>query len=100
MFSGLQRPCLRPTAPVSSAPLDPKVLALTQQLDSMDRDLASTEDSMLSRLRSPLSRTDPESDLADRLMEQQVDVFQILQCPCPTCPCAPEGLNTTFGRST
>lgn len=61
-----------PTAPVSSVSLDPKAVALTQQLDSLERDLASTEESMLSRLRSPLSRTDPASDLTDRLREQEV----------------------------
>lgn len=61
-----------PTAPASSASLNPKAVALTQQLDSLERDLASTEESMLSRLRSPLSRTDPASDLAGRLREQEV----------------------------
>lgn len=61
-----------PPAPVSAASLDPKALALTQQLDSLERDLARTEEAMLSRLRSPLSRTDPASDLAGRLREQEV----------------------------
>lgn len=71
-----------PTAPASSVSLDPKAVALTQQLDSLERDLASTEESMLSRLRSPLSRTDPASDLTDRLREQEVAasiLAQILQ---------------------
>lgn len=62
---------LPPTAP-PSASLSPKAAALTQQLDSLDRDLASTEEGMLSRLRSPLSRTDPAADLAARLREQEV----------------------------
>lgn len=61
-----------PTAPLSSAPLDPKVAALTQQLDSLDQDLARAEESMQKRLRSPLSRTDPVSDLLKRLKEQEV----------------------------
>ncbi|CAG10776.1 unnamed protein product, partial [Tetraodon nigroviridis] len=60
-----------PTAPLSSAPLDPKVAALTQQLDSLDQDLARAEESMQKRLRSPLSRTDPVSDLLKRLKEQE-----------------------------
>uniref|UniRef100_A0A3B4V7J6 Envoplakin a n=1 Tax=Seriola dumerili TaxID=41447 RepID=A0A3B4V7J6_SERDU len=60
------------SAPVSSAPLDPKVKALGQQLDKLDSDLASAEESMLSRLRAPLSRTDPAGDLAKRLRDQEV----------------------------
>ncbi|XP_029293558.1 envoplakin a [Cottoperca gobio] len=59
------------SAPVSSAPLDPKVAALAQQLDQLDSDLASSEESMLSRLRAPLSRSDPAGDLAKRLREQE-----------------------------
>ncbi|XP_071360626.1 envoplakin a [Trachinotus anak] len=59
------------SAPVSSAPLDPKITALTQQLDKLDGDLASAEESMLSRLRAPLNRTDPAGDLAKRLKEQE-----------------------------
>ncbi|XP_010768431.1 envoplakin a [Notothenia coriiceps] len=59
------------SAPVSSAPLDPKVKALSQQLDKLDGDLASAEESMLSRLRTPLNRSDPAGDLAKRLREQE-----------------------------
>ncbi|KAK9539963.1 hypothetical protein VZT92_002442 [Zoarces viviparus] len=59
------------SAPVSSAPLDPKVKALSQQLDKLDGDLASAEESMLSRLRAPLNRSDPAGDLAKRLREQE-----------------------------
>lgn len=59
------------SAPVSSAALDPKAVALAQQLDKLDEDLANTEESMLSRLRAPLSRTDPAGDLANRLREQE-----------------------------
>ncbi|XP_056228574.1 envoplakin a [Seriola aureovittata] len=59
------------SAPVSSAPLDPKIRALGQQLDKLDSDLASAEESMLSRLRAPLSRTDPAGDLAKRLRDQE-----------------------------
>ncbi|KAF0037588.1 hypothetical protein F2P81_010462 [Scophthalmus maximus] len=59
------------SAPVSSAPLDPKVAALTQQLDKLDNDLISAEESMMSRLRAPVSRSDPEGDLAKRLREQE-----------------------------
>ncbi|TKS68814.1 Envoplakin 210 kDa cornified envelope precursor protein [Collichthys lucidus] len=59
------------SAPVSSPSLDPKVTALAQQLDKLDDDLASAEESMLSRLRAPLSRTDPAADLVNRLREQE-----------------------------
>ena len=64
--------CFSYSAPVSSAPPDPKVTALAQQLDKLDNDLANTEESMLSRLRAPLSRTDPSGDLAKRMKEQEV----------------------------
>lgn len=60
---------------MSSAALDPKAAALTQQLDKLDDDLAGVEDSMLSRLRAPLSRTDPSGDLANRLREQEVTSY-------------------------
>nr|XP_040041908.1 LOW QUALITY PROTEIN: envoplakin a [Gasterosteus aculeatus aculeatus] len=59
------------SAPVSAAPLDPKVKALSQQLNNLDGDLTSAEESMLSRLRAPLSRSDPAGDLAKRLREQE-----------------------------
>ncbi|XP_008315291.1 envoplakin a [Cynoglossus semilaevis] len=59
------------SAPVSSAPLDPKLSALAQQMDNLDNDLASAEESMLSRLRAPLNRSDPAGDLAKRLREQE-----------------------------
>ncbi|XP_015254606.1 PREDICTED: envoplakin-like [Cyprinodon variegatus] len=50
---------------------DPRLAALGQQLDQLDADLASIEESMLSRLRTPLSRNDPAEDLAQRLREQE-----------------------------
>uniref|UniRef100_A0A3Q3F233 Envoplakin a n=1 Tax=Labrus bergylta TaxID=56723 RepID=A0A3Q3F233_9LABR len=68
--SAVSRP-VQSAAP-SSSPLDPKATALAQQLDKLDDDLASAEESMLSRLRTPLDRSDPAGDLAKRLREQQV----------------------------
>lgn len=47
-------------------------MALTQQLDSLDQDLARTEEGVQRRLRTPLNRTDPVSDLLKRLKEQEV----------------------------
>ncbi|XP_043971387.1 envoplakin-like isoform X2 [Gambusia affinis] len=61
----------QPSAPVSSAPPDPKLAAVAQQLDQLDSDLANTEQGMLSRLRTPVSRTDPTGDLAKKLSEQE-----------------------------
>ncbi|XP_076585532.1 envoplakin a [Chaetodon auriga] len=61
----------RPQQSVSSAAPDPKVAALAQQLDRLEDDLVNTEESMLSRLRAPLNRTDPAGDLANRLKEQE-----------------------------
>lgn len=63
---------LLPLAAVSSAPPDPQVASLAQQLEKLDEDLAKEEESMLNRLRAPLSRTDPAGDLANRLKEQEV----------------------------
>lgn len=62
--------------PVSSAAPDPKAAALAQQLDRLDSDLVNAEESMLSRLRAPLSRTDPTGDLSNRLREQEVRVIK------------------------
>lgn len=59
-------------------------MALTQQLDLLEKDLASTEESMLSRLRSPLSRTDPAADLAARLREQEVATSALQAEACPS----------------
>ncbi|XP_042337550.1 envoplakin-like, partial [Plectropomus leopardus] len=58
-------------APVSSGPVDPKVSALSKQLDKLDNDLAKAEESMLNRLRAPLNPNDPAGDLAKRLREQE-----------------------------
>ncbi|XP_029006466.1 envoplakin a [Betta splendens] len=58
-------------APVSSAPPDPKVAAVSQQLDALDKGLASAEENMLNNLRTPLNRTNPADDLANRLKEQE-----------------------------
>uniref|UniRef100_A0A3B3UAJ3 Envoplakin a n=1 Tax=Poecilia latipinna TaxID=48699 RepID=A0A3B3UAJ3_9TELE len=59
------------SVPVSSAPQDPKLAAVAQQLDQLDSDLADTEQGLLSRLRTPVSRTDPARDLAKKLREQE-----------------------------
>ncbi|XP_041640433.1 envoplakin a [Cheilinus undulatus] len=67
--STLSRPVQ--SAPPSSVPPDPKTTALAQQLDKLDDDLANAEESMLSRMRAPLSRSDPAGDLAKRLREQE-----------------------------
>lgn len=61
-----------PPAALPSGALDPKVASLAQQLEKLDEDLAKEEESILNRLRAPLSRTDPAGDLANRLKEQEV----------------------------
>ncbi|XP_071383533.1 envoplakin a [Centroberyx affinis] len=58
-------------APVSAAPLSPKVAALADELDQLDGDLAQMEQDVLSRLRAPLNHSDPAADLANRLKEQE-----------------------------
>uniref|UniRef100_A0A672HTY2 Uncharacterized protein n=1 Tax=Salarias fasciatus TaxID=181472 RepID=A0A672HTY2_SALFA len=69
------------SAPASSAPPDPKALALAQQLDKLDSDLANAEEDMLGRMRTPLDRNNAASDLADRLrkQEQAAKALQALQ---------------------
>ena len=57
---------------MSPAPVDPKAVALADQLDKLDSDLAQTKQDILSRLRAPLERTDSAADLAKRLKEQEV----------------------------
>ncbi|XP_032418397.1 envoplakin a [Xiphophorus hellerii] len=59
------------SVPVSSAPADPKLAGVAQQLNQLDSDLANTEQGMLSRLRTPVSCTDPTGDLAKKLREQE-----------------------------
>lgn len=61
-------------AQVSSAPLNPKAVALESKLDKLDGDLAQAEQDILSRLRAPLDRNDPAADMANRLKEQEVSV--------------------------
>ncbi|CAL8328952.1 unnamed protein product [Lota lota] len=62
---------IQQAAPVSAAPLNPKAVALADQLDKLDSDLAQTEQDILSRLRAPLDRGDSAADLANRLKEQE-----------------------------
>ncbi|XP_054635826.1 envoplakin a [Dunckerocampus dactyliophorus] len=58
------------SAPVSTQ-LDPKLAALGQQLDKLNDDLSNAEKGMLSRMRAPMSRSNPTGDLANRLKEQE-----------------------------
>uniref|UniRef100_A0A3P9L8L1 Envoplakin n=1 Tax=Oryzias latipes TaxID=8090 RepID=A0A3P9L8L1_ORYLA len=64
-------PKVQKSAPVSSAPPDPKLTAMAEQLDKLDNDLTKAEEGMLSRLRAPLNKSDPAGDLAQRLKEQE-----------------------------
>uniref|UniRef100_A0AAV2LMC6 Desmoplakin SH3 domain-containing protein n=1 Tax=Knipowitschia caucasica TaxID=637954 RepID=A0AAV2LMC6_KNICA len=65
-FSSAQK-----AAPVSSSPLDPKALAMADQLNKLDSELALAEADMLSRLRTPVNRSDPTGDLAKKLRDQE-----------------------------
>ncbi|XP_006635532.2 envoplakin a [Lepisosteus oculatus] len=56
---------------VSSTPEDPKVKQLSASLEQMDKELAQTEKDILRRLRTPLDRSSPSQDLANRLKEQE-----------------------------
>ncbi|KAI1896733.1 hypothetical protein AGOR_G00097840 [Albula goreensis] len=59
------------SAPVSSAAEDPKTKAIASKLDKLDEDLEKAQEDILSRMRSPLDRSDPAGDLANRLREQE-----------------------------
>ncbi|KAG9350409.1 hypothetical protein JZ751_026769 [Albula glossodonta] len=59
------------SAPVSSAAEDPKTKAFASKLDKLDEDLEKAQEDILSRMRSPLDRSDPAGDLANRLREQE-----------------------------
>uniref|UniRef100_A0A8C1EQ72 Envoplakin a n=1 Tax=Cyprinus carpio carpio TaxID=630221 RepID=A0A8C1EQ72_CYPCA len=48
-----------------------KAVELASRLNQMDKDLAQVEMDTLSSLRAPLNRTDPATDLAKRLKEQE-----------------------------
>ncbi|XP_016377128.1 envoplakin a [Sinocyclocheilus rhinocerous] len=65
-------------ASVSQAPVpapraeeNSKAVELASRLNQMDKDLAQVEMDTLSSLRAPLNRTDPATDLAKRLTEQE-----------------------------
>lgn len=65
-------------ASVSQAPVpapraeeNSKAVELASRLNQMDKDLAQVEMDTLSSLRAPLNRTDPATDLAKRLKEQE-----------------------------
>ncbi|KAJ7992766.1 hypothetical protein DPEC_G00282090 [Dallia pectoralis] len=58
-------------ASVSSAPEDPKTTALDGQLDKISKDVDCSVKDILSRLRTPLDRSDPIRDLANRMKENE-----------------------------
>ncbi|XP_061534705.1 envoplakin a [Phycodurus eques] len=59
------------SAPASSPTLDPGLAALGLRLDKLNADLANADKDMLSRIRAPLSRSDPTGDLVNRIKEQE-----------------------------
>ncbi len=58
--------------PAPRAEENSKAAELASSLNQMDKDLAQVEMDILSSLRAPLNRTDPVTDLAKRLKEQEV----------------------------
>lgn len=60
------------SAPVAkAAPENPKTAELAGRLDQLNKDLALAEQDILNRMRTPLDRTDPAKDLANRKKEQE-----------------------------
>ncbi|XP_073707638.1 envoplakin a [Garra rufa] len=64
--SVLQAPVPAPRAEENS-----KAVEVASRLNQMDKELAQVEMATLSSLRAPLNRTDPATDLAKRLQEQE-----------------------------
>lgn len=62
---------LQNSAPAPRADENPKALELAGHLNQLDKDLAQAEKNTLSSLRAPLNRTDPATDLTNRLNEQE-----------------------------
>lgn len=58
--------------PAPRADDNPKALELSGRLNQLDKDLAQAEKNTLSSLRAPLNRSDPATDLTNRLKEQEV----------------------------
>ncbi|MEQ2308060.1 hypothetical protein AMECASPLE_024377, partial [Ameca splendens] len=95
-------PKVQQSAPVSSAPPDPKVATLSLQLDQLDTELANTEESMLSQLRTPVSRSDPAGDLAKKLkaQEQAAEALKALEQQIQTAQADLQPLLSTDPSST
>jgi len=58
--------------PAPRAEENSKAVELASRLNQIDKDLAQAELDTLSSLRAPLNHTDPATDLAKRLKEQEV----------------------------
>ncbi|XP_055760532.1 envoplakin-like [Salvelinus fontinalis] len=63
--------CVEEKPVYTAPPSNPKAKAVAGQLDKLDEDLVKAKQGMLSRLRAPLNRSDPTTDLANRLKEQE-----------------------------
>uniref|UniRef100_A0A4W5REK8 Envoplakin a n=1 Tax=Hucho hucho TaxID=62062 RepID=A0A4W5REK8_9TELE len=63
--------CVEERPVYTAPPSNPKAKAVAGQLDKLDEDLVKAKQGMLSRLRAPLDRSDPTTDLAKRLKEQE-----------------------------
>ncbi|XP_038822635.1 envoplakin-like [Salvelinus namaycush] len=63
--------CVEEKPVYTAPPSNPKAKAVAGQLDKLDEDLVKAKQGMLSRLRAPLDRSDPTTDLANRLKEQE-----------------------------
>uniref|UniRef100_A0A3P8ZRJ6 Desmoplakin SH3 domain-containing protein n=1 Tax=Esox lucius TaxID=8010 RepID=A0A3P8ZRJ6_ESOLU len=64
-------------APVAGAPEDPKTTVLDSQLDKISKDLDRSVNDILSRLRTPLPRGDPISDLGNRIKEHETATLTV-----------------------
>ncbi|KAK7144567.1 hypothetical protein R3I94_010857 [Phoxinus phoxinus] len=64
-------PVLQAPVPAPRAEENSKAVELASRLNQIDKDLAQAEVDTLSSLRAPLNRTDPTTDLAKRLKEQE-----------------------------
>ncbi|XP_029945578.1 envoplakin-like [Salarias fasciatus] len=65
------------TAPVQSAPEDPKAVQLIGEIDRINKALERLEMEIQNRLRTPLPNRNPTQDLEERLQEHEKSVLAV-----------------------
>uniref|UniRef100_A0A3P8ZS99 Desmoplakin SH3 domain-containing protein n=1 Tax=Esox lucius TaxID=8010 RepID=A0A3P8ZS99_ESOLU len=77
LMASLRSHSVEVVTPVAGAPEDPKTTVLDSQLDKISKDLDRSVNDILSRLRTPLPRGDPISDLGNRIKEHETATLTV-----------------------